>query len=312
MVNNRVFKVLVTTGTAAANVAALTAGKFVVLKKDGTAFSAADTITQGDAFKVAVGAPDGSVVFSDLLHLKDITAYQKTAYAARVEQVIDITLGTPVVGQEYEVGLINLSDKEILQRRQNKLVYSEIAATGETATTLAAKFVVDINADPAAFVVATSSGADITLTAKASETTVNIVGQYGQQVFFDAYCSVSDPNYYLTKFGTVVYTTAAGFGSGNYDQIKSLEGQAQGYIGVTNRRLFPIETGQYLSVLGTTYDTYIIEASRTFDSNSATFGKVSAPVSLIIACTSGAGSTLESILSPLIASAPNEALSVVA
>jgi hypothetical protein len=311
MVTNRVYKVLVTTGTAATTVAGVTAGKFAVLKKDGSPFTAGDTITQGDAFQVVVGAPDGTRVFSDLLSLKNVKKYEKTAFRARVEQVIDVTVGTPVAGQEYILTIIDLSDKEILQRRQNKRSYSSIATASSTATTVAADFAAQINADPAINVTASSSAADLTLTADAIETTANIVGEYQPQVFFDAELAVADPQNYLTKFGSVAYTTTVDFGSGNFDQIRTLEQRGQGYVGVTNRTKFPVEAGQYLSVAGTNYDVYIIEADRVYSSNSYTFGDVKSPVSLIIACTAGAGTALEALLTPLIASAPNEALSVV-
>lgn len=311
MVTNRVYKVLVTTGTAATTVAGVTAGKFAVLKKDGSPFTAGDTITQGDVFQVVVGAPDGTRIFSDLISLKNVKKYEKTVFRARVEQVIDVTVGTPITGQEYILTVIDLSDKEILQRRQNKRSYSSIATASSTATTIAADYAAQITADTSSSVTATSSGSDLTLTGKAIETTANIVGEYQPQVFFDTELAVADPQNYLTKFGSVAYTTAVDFGSGNFEQIRQLEQRGQGYIGVTNRTKFPIEAGLYLSVAGTNYDMYIIEADRVYSSNDYTFGDVKSPISLIIACTAGAGAPVEALLTPLIASAPNEALTVV-
>lgn len=310
MITNRVYKVLVTTGTQASTIAAMTAGQFAIIKKDGTLYAAGNTIAQGDQFQIVVGAPDGTRVFSDLVSLKDIESYEKTAFRARVEQVIDVTLGTPVAGQEYELNIIDLSDKEILQYRQNLRKYNVIAVVGDTATTLAANYVAQINADTSSVVTAANTAGDITLTAKAVETVANIVGEYQPQIFFDVQSAVSDPNYYLTKFGTVVYTTAVDFGSGNFEQIRQLEQRGQGYIGVTNRTKFPVEAGRYLSVAGTNYDVYNIDFNRVYDSNSATFGQVKSPVSFVLACTAGAGTTLESILTPYIISAPNEALGV--
>lgn len=311
MVTNRVYKVLVTTGgAAAANVAAVTAGKYAVLKKDGTVFTAGDTITAGDEFQIVVAGPDGSKVFSDLIRLKDVTTYEKQVYRARVEQVVTAVPDTPVAGQEYTLSILDYSDKEILQRRQNKRSYSVIAATGETATTLAGKFRTNINNDPAVSVTASGSGANIVLTADAVETTPNIIGEFQPQIFFDVFFSATDAEAYLTKFGTVTKTTPPDYGSGNYDQIRRLEQRGQGYVGVTNRTHFPVESGQYLSVLGTTYDVLVIQAERTYESNSATFGLVQSPVTLIIAVTAGQSTALEAILTPLIGSAPNEALTV--
>lgn len=310
MVTNRVYKVLVTTGTAATTVVGVTAGKFAVLKKDGSPYTAGDTITQGDAFQVVVGAPDGTRIFSDLYSVKGVKKYEKTAFRARVEQVIDVTVGTPVAGSEYLLTVIDLSDKEILQRRQNKRSYSSIATAASTPTSIAADFAAQITADASSSVTATSAVADLTLTAKVVETTPNIVGEYQPQIFFDVDLAVADPQSFLTKFGTVAYTTAVDFGSGNFEQVRQLEQRGQGYVGVTNRTKFPVEAGQYLSVVGTTYDIYIIEADRVYSSNSYTYGDVKSPVSLVLACTSGAGAPVEALLTPLIASAPNEALTV--
>lgn len=310
MVTNRVYKVLVTTGGAAqATVAAITAGTYAVIKKDGTVFTAGNTITAGDEFQIVVGAPDGTRVFSDLIKVRDVNAFEKAVYAAPVEQVITIVADVPVAGQEYAINIIDNSDKEILQMRQAKKVYT-VTATDNLAATVATQFRTKINADPYAIVVASGSGANIVLTAKVTESTANIIGEYSAQTTFDAFGVEVNVFEQYNAFGTKTYTTAPNYGSGNFAQIRTLEQRGQGYIGVTNRTKFPIEAGQYLSVAGTNYDTYVIEAERTYNSNSATFGLVKSPVSLILAVTAGQGTALEAILTPLIQSAPAEALTI--
>jgi hypothetical protein len=72
--------------------------------------------------------------------------------------------------------------------------------------------------------------------------------------------------------------------------------------------LFPADTPDYLSVLGTNYDVYVIENERKHQSGLSTLGVVSAPISTIIAVTNGATSAFEAILAPLIQSAPTETL----
>jgi hypothetical protein len=310
MVTNRVYKVLVTTGGAAqATVAAITAGTYAVIKKDGTVFTAGNTIAQGDEFQIVVGAPDGTRVFSDLIKVRDVNAFEKQVYRAPVEQVLTIVADVPVAGQEYSINIIDYSDKEILQTRQAKKVYT-VVATDNLAATVATQFRTKINADPNAIVVASGSGANIVLTAKVTESTPNTIGEYSSQTVFDAFGEKVDIYEQYQAFGTKTYTTAPDYGSGTFPQIRKFEQRGQGYIGVTNRTKFPVEAGLYLSVAGTNYDTYIIEAERTYNSNSATFGQVKSPVTLILAVTAGQGTALEAILTPLIGSAPAEGLGV--
>lgn len=295
MVTNRVYKVLVSNGTEGTSLATASAGNYLILKADGTKWATSDTPTKADTFKIAVKAADGSWVFSDLIRVGDVRNLRLQAYAARVEQVITITPDTPVAGVEYTLSIFDKSDKDILQMRQNKREYSVIAATGETATTLNAKFIAKINADTTSVVTA-SGTATLILTAKSVETTANIIGEYTPQVFFDVTLQTVDPNNYLTKSGTIVYTTAPTFGSGNFEQVRRLEQRGQGYVGITNRTHFPVETGLYMSAAGTNYDVVVLEAEKTSDSNSETFGEVKAPITEIIALTAGSSATFVTLL----------------
>lgn len=295
MVTNRVYKVLVSVGTEATSLASATTGQYLILKPDGSKWATSDTPSKTDFFRIAVKAADGSWVFSDSIRVGDVTSLKEQDYAARVEQVITITPDTPVAGVEYVLTILDKSDKDILQMRQNKRQYSEVAATGETASTLVAKFIADINADSGACVVA-SGTSTLVLTAKAVETTANIIGEYTPQIYFDVVFSIADPLTYLQKSGSIAYTTAPTFGSGNFEQVRRLEQRGQGYVGVSNRTKFPVESGQYLSVAGTHYDVVVLEASRSYESNSETFGLVESPVTIIIALTAGASSTFLTLL----------------
>lgn len=308
-VTNRVYKVLVTTGTAAANIAAITAGKYVITKKDGTAYSAADTIAASDTFQIVVGDPAGQTVFSDPIKVKDITSFQKQAFAAKVEQVITVATGTPVAGTEYSLLVNNLSDKEILPMRQNIRRYTVLATSTDTAATVATAFFNKVNADPASAVTATNgTPGQVALTAKAVANTTNNVGEYYDQTFFQAEISSVDINGYFQTWGTVTATTAPNFGSGNFYQVRTLEQFGLGYTGITNRMGFPVDIPNYLSVSGTNYDIYIIESNQSHESGLETVGRVYAPVTTIVAVTNGSTSGFEAILAPLIQSAPTETL----
>lgn len=308
-VTNRVYKVLVTTGTAAANIAAITAGKFVITKKDGTAYSAADTIAVSDTFQIVVGDQAGQPVFSDPIAVKDVTSFAKQVFAAKVEQVITVTVGTPVAGTEYSLLVNNRSDKEILPCRQNLRRYTVLASSTDTAITVATSFFNKVNADPASVVTATNPSAGVVvLTAKAVANTTNAVGEYYDQVFFDAEISSVDLNGYFQTWGTIVYTTAPNFGSGNFYQVRTLEQYGLGYTGITNRIGFPIDIPNYLSVSGTSYDVYIIESQNKHQSGQVTVGRVETPITTIVAVTTTAAAAFEAILAPLIQSAPTETL----
>lgn len=308
-VTNRVYKVLVTTGTAAANIAAITAGKFLITKKDGTTYTAGDTIAASDTFQIIVGDQAGSPVFSDPIAVKDITSFSKKVYTAKVEQVVTVTLGTPVAGQEYSLLVNNQSDKEILPMRQNLRRYTVVASSSDTATTLATSFFNKVNADPASVVVATNPSAGVVvLTAKAVANTSNNVGEFYDQTFFAAELSSIDNNGYFQAWGSIAATTAPVFGSGNFYQVRTLEQYGLGYTGITNRILFPQDIPNYLSVSGTNYDVYIIESQNKHESGLETLGRVISPITTVIAVTTTAATAFEAILAPLIQSAPTETL----
>lgn len=310
MVTNRVYKVLVTNGVEGASLAAATAGQFLILKNNGSKFTATDTVKEGDDFRIAVKQADGSVVISDTLSPKNILSFEKQVYRAKVEQVVTVTPDAPVAGKEYSLSVIEVSDKEILQQRQAKRSYSSVADAASTATTIAADLAAKVNADPAAVVTASAAAGVITLTAKAVSDTPNIVGQFPAQIVVEVFLSEGSAEGFLKKAGSVVYTTAPDYGSGRYSQVRRLEANGQGYVGVTNRTAFPIEQGLYQAVSGTNYDLIVIDAERVYDSNSETFGRVKSNITTIVAITAGSAAAFEAILNPYLASADVEASTV--
>lgn len=299
MVTNRVYKVLVTSGTDGASIAALTAGQYIVTKKDGTKVTAASTLAPEDEVQVVVATADGSRIASDFIRVKDITAYNKEDYRAKVEQVVTVAVGTPVGGHDYNIVVINKSDKEILQHRQDKRTYTATALEGETATSLATKLRARINGDPDAIVVASGTGGNVILTAKSIASVGNAVGEFPQQYVFEVFAQdVDNAGFgYFSSFGTVTNTTAPDFGSGNFWQIRKLEQRGSGYItGITNKTLFPVGDPLYNSVVGTNYDVFVLENDDEHDTNAVSVGKFKAPISTIIAVTAGASDGIEAIL----------------
>jgi len=297
MVANKVEKLLVTNGTQAATVAASTAGQYVALVQG----KANNTpIVKGDKFQLAVKKLNGQIMYTDTIKADDIVAVRLEEYRAPVAQVVTVTIPAPVVDNDYVLVVVDKADKEILQRRQDRQTYSVKAVTGETATTLAAKFRALINADQSSHLVASGTGASLVLTAQTDG--VDAAGLPGSQHYFEAFLSTRDGlgNEQSLK-SAVVNTTAVDFGNGTYVQVKEIERFAQGYEGYLNRTKFPVELyPSDLSAAGT-YDLIVLAYNNKYYSNSTVFGdRVSDPIEIVIAVTAGATTALEALFANFI------------
>lgn len=284
---NRVQKVLVTSGTEAADVSSITAQGYVGLvhgKANNT------PVELGDKFQIVVGKANGQVEYSDVIDSKDIISVKIREYEPVVEQAVTVTLTAPTAGSEYLLTIVNKADKEILQRRQDKRSYQVIADIGETETTLAAKFVDFINSDTAAPVIATSAAGVITLTAKPKVVTENAAGQFGLQNYFSVGISEVNPYGHAGTYGTVAQTVAPGFGNGTYPQVRTLESESAGYVeGIyLNRTKFPVPNYPFDSHPNETYDIVVIEFDNEYNTNSVVAGKRNAdPITLVLAVKTG-------------------------
>jgi len=297
-ITNRVGKVLVTNGLVAANLADASVGKYLIINQDNITVTSATVLTPSTKIQVLVNSPSGQKIKSDWITVKDLVSYQKEVFRAKVEGSYTLTPGAPVAGNEYKIIILEKSDREILTYRQAKRTYSVIAAAGETATTLADKFRAKINADPASIVVA-SGTVTLILTAKAQASTTNQAGDFNYQFVFDVFATTGalSPASYTTdfqKFGTEV-KVQADFGSGNFWQIRKLERELIGHTGVTNRTLFPFAAGDFSSVSGVNYDTFVIEHDNDHSTNAVNIGKFKAPITTYIAVTAGASAGVGSI-----------------
>lgn len=297
MVANKVEKLLVTNGTQAVTVAASTAGQYVALVQ-GKANNS--PIAKGDKFQLAVKKLNGQITYTDTIKADDIVSVRIEDYRARVAQVVTVTVPTPVADDEYVLVVVDKADKEVLQRRMDRQTYSIKAVTGETATTLAAKFRALINADESSHLVASGTAASLVLTAQTDA--VDAAGLPGLQHYFEAFFSHIDVlgNQKSLK-SAVVYTTAPDFGNGTYVQVKEIERFAQGYEGYLNRTKFPVQLyPSDLSASGT-YDLIVIAYNNKYYTNSTVFGdRVSDPIEIVIAVTAGATTALETLLANFI------------
>lgn len=181
MVTNRVDKIMVTSGTAGSTVAGLTAGQYIAIDETGAVVTA---LAAGEKFQIVLRKQDGTLKYSDIIDTDDIRSVKVEAASPVVEQEVEIALDAPVAGQEYLLTIVDKSDKEVLQRRQDKRTYQVIAEVGETATTLGDKFEAAVNADANAPVIATNAAGTITLEAKPKVVTQNAAGQFGVHFYF--------------------------------------------------------------------------------------------------------------------------------
>lgn len=291
----RVDKVLITDGTEAASVAALGPLDYVVLVEG----KAANTpIDSGDKFQIVVEKSNGLVKYSDRIKADDIVSVRLEEYAAVVEQVVTVVAAAPTAGLEYLLTIVDKSDKEVLQRRQDKRTYQYTAKTGDDAAAVATAFRDKINSDEAAPVVASGSGANIVLTAKAKVTVENAAGQFGLQHYFEVGAQEVNLYGHYVPYGTITYTTAPNFGNGTYPHVRALEQWSAGYDeGIyLNRTLFPVPQPAYDSVPGTNYDLIVIKYDNVYNTNSVVFGKrVADPITLVLAVTAGSTGDLETI-----------------
>lgn len=284
MTSNRVDKVLVTSGTQAASVAALTARQYTVEVK-GKANNS--VLEADDEFRIAVKAPNGKVLFGDWIKAKNIKAINKEAAAAKVEQVITITPGTLEANTEYNLALVDVSERQVFSYRQYKRVYTVLTGSTVTLTAVLADLASQINRDPAATVTATSTATTLVLTAKSQQDVQDRAGIFGRQVITKAsFYKVETFGSQSVSQGTVVTTTAPVFGQGQGYQVRALEDGQTGYQGYFNRLLFPVDQYPYGSVTSEAYTLYVIEDIDEHSTNSTVLNLTDAPRTNIIATVS--------------------------
>lgn len=284
MTSNRVEKVLVTSGTQGSTISALTSRQYVVEVK-GKANNA--VVTADDTFRISVKAPDGTVLQGDWIEAKNISNFSKSAAAAKVEQVVTVTPGTLEANAEYNLTIVDVSDRQIFSYRQAKRVYTlKTGGTVELATSLTA-LAAEINADQASPVTATATATALTLTAKSQQNVEDKAGIFGKQIVVKvSFYKVETFGSQSSLQGTVVTTTAPVFGKGQGYQIKKLEDGQTGTQGYLNRTHFPADVYPYGAEVGKSYVTYIIEDIDSHSTNSTVLNLTDAPRVNIVAAES--------------------------
>lgn len=296
MTSNRVDKVLVTSGTQAATVQALTAGQYVVEVKD----KAPNTpVTEDDEFRISVKAPDGTVLHGDWIKVKNITHVSKQEAVAKTEQVVTITPGDLEANADYNLAIVDTSERQVFSYRQAKRVYT--INTGDTPdeAALLEQLADKINADPASPVTATATATTLVLTAKSQQDQVDKAGIYGKQVIVKAsFYRVRTWGSQSIAQGSVAVTTAPVFGQGQGYQVRALEDGQTGYQGYLNRTLFPMDQYPFGSVVDEEYVIYVIEDVDSHSTNSVVLNLTDAPRTNIIAAVSD--TALDTVLAAIL------------
>lgn len=293
MVTNKTQNLFVTSGTGATDVDALGVGEFAVISKEGSQIT---VLEKDDVFRIVTGKLNGSPKYSDFLKASGITSVSLQPYRASQEQEVTVVFDTPVEGLNYNLSVINNSDKEVLQRRQDKRSYGYRGKSGETdGSAIASAIAALINADQASVVTATVSGSTLTLTAKSTAGKVDAAGLEVPQYYFEVFLYEEDANGSFNPSGTLTTAQVVDFGSGSYTQVKTIEQTAQGNEGYFNRTQFPVV--QYPSDLNPaeTYDLLVIEGINIYSSNSVSWGLVNDPISVVIAVEAGNTTDLEAV-----------------
>lgn len=292
MVTNKTHKLLVTSGTEAADLDAIAAGEFAVLNKKGDAVA---EVSDKDEFYIVVGKASEGLKSSDFIKGKDITSVTLTEYIEPVEQEFTVTVDTPIEGLVYILSVVNKSDKEILQRRQDKRTYVYKARAGQTADDLAEVFEGLINEDVGAAYTAEATTNELVITAKSTANKVDKAGLPVKQHYLEVSLVEEGTDESYRLFGDVEITAGVEFGNGTAAQVKEIERVTQGYEGYLNQRQFPVVSYPSDVVAGVDYDILTIEYINHYTSNSVSWGEVNDPIVVTIAVESGQSAALEAI-----------------
>ena len=301
-------------------------GEVVVLDKNKEVMAAGATCTDTDTIYICQGTGDTfdytneagtavtgarRVIFSDPIEGALVKSYVGNAYTASAEQIttLDLTGLAVVVDTEYVLRIV-FKD---LDEHPGQFVHSyrHIAVTGDTIDTVGAALVALVLADSGRRVLAAyTAGTDvITLTGLAKPectTSTSDIDEYSM-VEFDAFLNYVDASDNWVSWGAVKATTAAVFGSGNWEHIRDLEKLGFGYRGVSNKTHFPVLTPDFATVKNETYDMIVIEHDKSYRSPDNQYGKQTILTTIVAipdALTVNQMDTVLTRLNPWMASLP--------
>lgn len=310
-------------GTVVQNIAE---GEVVVLDKNKEVMAAGATYTDTDTIFICAGTGDTfdytneagtavtdarRVIFSDPIEGGLVKHYTGNGYTASSEQVttFDLTGLSVTADTEY---LLRIVYKD-LNEHPGQFVqsYRYIAESGDDIDDVGDALVALINADKGRRVSATyTEGTDvIELTGRAipdCTTSTSDIDEYWM-VEFDAFLNYVDAADNWVEWGATKATTAAVYGSGNWEQIRDLEKLGLGYRGISNNTHFPIIKPDLATVKAETYDMIVIEHDKSYRSPDNQYGKetiLTTVIAIPFTATANQMTTILSRLNPWMASVP--------
>lgn len=246
-----------------------------IVDSNGTALTSGATINTTEYIRFVEGLSDTyefvnpagttisgirKVLYSPRVYCADVFEYTTEAYSAPTQQVTTISFGTltPIIGEEYIIKLVytDMHDRP----GQVTKTYDFTAETTNLAD-LYAGFVSVINADSHRRINAGGGSTNLTLTAKAydDDDKVNCINDYAQ-VSFKVF--LSSDNY--ASDASVTLTTAPDAGNGYWKLVRDEEKWSQGDRGFTNRTKFPVETPEFRTQKGESYNTITVVSKNRF------------------------------------------------
>jgi len=313
----------------------LAAGEIVVLDKDKTVLTAGATIADSDTIYIVQSTADtfsytnkaGTAVtgnrkikMSGPIVGAKVKNYYGKAYSAKSEQTsqVDLTGWSPVIGTEYIVRIVYKDVPE--HPGQFTQTYRHVATT-TTLDTEGAAIAAKINAHTGRRVDATyTTGTDVLLLTgreiPESCTALTDIDRFKMVEFTPYFNYVTSTGAWATiaSTSTTVTTTAANYGSGNWEQIRDLENDVQGYRGISNITHFPVITPTRDTVVDATYNMIVIEHDNPYQSPDNQYVKDAPQTTVLAFVVPSSGTQQDSVLqqlNPWMASCPKAFSNVV-
>lgn len=306
-------------------------GEVIVFDKYKKILTAGDTIATTDT--IYIGQATGTTfdytneagtlvsaarkfIFSDPIEGALVKKYSGKSYTATSQQLTVFTCTNLVVtaGTELVLRIVYRDLQEQKGGGQFVHSYHYTCIAGETVDTAADALMDLVNAHSGARVAATvTAGNDyLNLTGKAipsCTTSLEDIDEY-DMVRFDAYLNYVDADGYQQESLATKATTEAVVGNGHWAQVRDAEKAARGYKGFTNQTTFPILKSDWSTTKSETYDTIIIEHSKSYIAPDNLYTK-STPLKTILYIPNNAAgpasnqvSSILACLNPWMASCP--------
>ena len=289
---------------------AISDGEVLVLDKNKCILAAGATVLDTDVIYLAQGTgetftyADGAgtsitsrkVIFSDPIEGKRVRKFTAKSYTAKAEKtaVWNGTGYTPLASTEYIVRIVYKDIKE--HPGQFTQTYRYISpAAAPSLQTLVEALCAKINAHKGRRVNGTEDNSSITLTGIEMPeccTALTDIDRFDMVDFeaFFLYVNSGGTWSLIPSTSTVVTYAGPTFGSGNWEQVRDMEKDFLGYVGVTNRTHWPVKEPTMSTVVDAYYDLVIIEHDKSYLSPDNQYRK-DAPLKTILALATASNGT---------------------